>query len=436
MRKHFIRLCCVLALGVSTGATAADIQSIAECAREKQQAQMAGIDNYAVVVEIMGHQTPQYFERVTVSSPAGGTHESFVMVPPDEIARRQDDGGMSAEGLEHYADGLRMTGDALEAEILKSGLPVDMIYSRGPPPGEEPWASPNPSVMMGSMADFAEYAAEAKRRRSEGVPAANDTETIFANAELVGTADVNGRSAWHLRSDGLNITQVTDGQQFTINTVDYWMDRNDCVPLKFHMKGKASGDDGKPRDIFIEKTDSDYRQVPGTKMLLSYAQTMRMGGVLTPAEEKQMAEARVQMAEFEKQMAAMPASQRAMMESMMGSQMEQMRKMIETGAFETEMRVIDVRVNEGIDGLAALTRPMGVPMGGAATGAGPDLGLVGMVQRDLKTLGYYDGDVNGELTKPTVVAISRYQAENGMEVTGQATPQLAGILSAAVSARN
>jgi hypothetical protein len=202
------------------------------------------------------------------------------------------------------------------------------------------------------------------------------------------------------------------------------------------MKGKASGDGGKPRDIFIEKTDSDYRQVPGTKMLLSYAQTMRMGGVLTPAEEKQMAEARVQMAEFEKQMAAMPASQRAMMESMMGSQMEQMRKMLETGAFETEMRVVDVRVNEGIEGLAALTRPMGMPMGGAATGGGPDLGLVGMVQRDLKTLGYYDGDVNGELTKPTVVAISRYQAENGMEVTGQATPQLAGILSAAVDARN
>lgn len=360
MREHFIRLCCVLALGVSTGATAADIQSIAECAREKQQAQMAGINNYAVLVEIMGHAAPQYFERVTAASPAGGTHESFVMVPPDEIARRQDDGGMSAEALEHYADGLRMTGDALETEALNSGLPVDMIFSRGPPPGEEPWASPNPSVMMGSMADFAEYAAEAKRRRSDGVPAANDAERIFANAELVGTEDVNGRSAWHLRSDDLDITQVTDGRQFTINTVDYWMDRNDCVPLKFHMKGKASGDDGRPRDIFIEKTEHDYRQVPGTDMLLSYAQTMRMGGVLTPAEEKRMAEARVQMAELEKQMAAMPASQRAMMESMMGSQMEQMRKMLDSGAFEMEMRVVDVRVNEGIEGLAALTRPMGM----------------------------------------------------------------------------
>lgn len=360
MREHFIRLCCVLALGVATNATAADIESIAECAREQQQAHMAGVNNYAVVIEVMGHQTSQYFERVTTVSPSGGTHESFVLVPPDEIMRRQDDGSMPPEALDAYADALRRTGDAIEAETRQSGLPVDMIYSMGPPPGEEPWASPRPSVMMGSMADFVEYAAEAKRRRSEGVPAANDAEEIFANAELVGTADINGRSAWHLRSDGLDITQVTDGQQFTINSVDYWIDRNDCVPLKFHMKGKASGDGSPPRDIFIEKTESDYRQVPGTQMLLSYAQTMRMGGVLSPAEEKQMAEAREQMAEFEKQMAAMPASQRAMMESMMGPQIEQMRKMIETGAFETEMRVIDVRVNEGIDGLAELTRPLGM----------------------------------------------------------------------------
>jgi hypothetical protein len=357
MRERLIHLSCILALGIATSVAAADIESIAECAREQQKTRMAGIDNYAIVMEIMGHTAPQYFERVMLTGPSGASYEDFVMVPPDEIARRQDQQGMTPEALDAYADGLRMTGDALEAETLKSGLPVDSIFSRGPAPGEEPWASPNPSVMMGSMADFAEFAAEAKRRKSEGVSASNDAEKIFANAELVGTEDISGRSAWHLRSDNLDITETTNGQQFTINSVDLWLDRDDCVPLKFHMKGKASGDDGKPRDIFIEKSDSDYRTVPGTSMLMSYAQTMRMGGVLTPAEEKQLAEARVQMAEFEKQMAAMPASQRSMMESMMGSQMETMRKMVDTGAFEMEMRVKDVRVNEGIDGLIALTPP-------------------------------------------------------------------------------
>ena len=438
MPKRCIHLSCTLVFVLATNATAANIETIAQCSREQQQAQMAGIDNYAVLVEMMGHKVAQYFERVAGAGPAGDSYETFVMVPHDELARRQDQGNMTPAALDAYADGLRMTGDALEAEALRSGMPVDMIFSQGPPPGEEPWASPNPSVMMGSMADFVEFAADAKRREAEGIPASNDAERIFASAEVVGTSDINGRSAWHVRSDDLDITEVTNGQTFTINSVDIWIDRDDCIPLKFHLKGKATGDDGRPRDIFIEKTDTDFRQVPGTNMLMSYSQTTRMGGVLTPAEEQQMAEARKQMEEFDKQLASMPASQRAMMESMMGSRMEPMRKMLESGAFEMETRVHEVRVNEGPDGLIELTAPMGVPVGGGVvtTGSGPDLGLIGMIQRDLKTLGYFDGPVDGELGKMTVVAISRYQAENGLEVTGEATPQLAGRLSAAVDAQN
>lgn len=436
MPDHFMRLCCIAALGFSMSANAADIEDLAECAREQQQAQLAGVNNYAVVLNIMGNDVPQYFERTSLASPTGGTYETFVLVPPGEIARRQDQHGMTPEALEHYADGLRMTGDALETETLKSGMPVGMVYSMGPPPGEEPWASPRPSVMMGSMADFVGFAAEAKRQKEDGVPVSNDYAQVFANAEVVGTTEIDGRNAWQVRSDGLNITDNSNGQQFTLNSVDFWMDKDDCIPLKFHMKGKAVGDDGKPRDIFIEKTDSDYRQVPGTKLLLSHRQVMRMGGVLTPAEEKQMAEARVQMAEFENQLAAMPASQRSMMEGMMGSRMEQMRKMLDTGAFEMEIRIIDVRVNEGVDGLLALTRPFGIPVGGGSATGSSTAGLIAIIQGDLKTLGLYGGPESGDLNTETVVAISRFQAENGMEVTGEATPQLAGALSAAVDAMN
>ncbi|NNC77841.1 MAG: peptidoglycan-binding protein [Woeseiaceae bacterium] len=442
MSDHFIRISSILALGFSMTATAADVESLAECAREQQQAQLAGVNNYAVVINIMGSDVPQYFERASLASPSGGSYETFVLVPPGEIARRQDQHGMTADALDHYADGLRMTGDALETETLKSGMPVGMIYSMGPPPGEEPWASPRPSVMMGSMADFVEFAAEAKRRKEDGVPISNDFEKVFANAEIVGATEINNRNAWHLLSDNLNITDNSNGQQFTIKSIDFWMDKDDCVPLKFHMKGKAADEDGKQRDIFIERTELDYRKVPGTNMLLSYHQVMRMGGVLTPAEEKQMAEARVQMADFEKQLAEMPPSERAMMERMMGSRMETMRKMLDTGAFEMELRVKDVRVNEGVDGLMAVTKPFGIPVGetrptgGSASGGSQAVGLVGMIQRDLKKLGYYNGAVDGERTKMTVVAISRYQAEHGMEVTGEPTPQLAGRLSAAVDAMN
>lgn len=58
--------------------------------------------------------------------------------------------------------------------------------------------------------------------------------------------------------------------------------------------------------------------------------------------------------------------------------------------------------------------------------------LTKMIEEKLAALGYDTGEVDGESTTETVVAISQYQAEKGMDVTGEASPQLAGILSADV----
>ena len=58
--------------------------------------------------------------------------------------------------------------------------------------------------------------------------------------------------------------------------------------------------------------------------------------------------------------------------------------------------------------------------------------LTAMIQDDLLKLGYEPGDTSGEPSIQTAVAISKFQAENGIEVTGEVSPQLAGILSAKV----
>lgn len=60
--------------------------------------------------------------------------------------------------------------------------------------------------------------------------------------------------------------------------------------------------------------------------------------------------------------------------------------------------------------------------------------LTKMIEEKLAALGYDTGEVDGESTTETIVAISQYQAEKGMDVTGEASPQLAGILSADVKA--
>ena len=61
---------------------------------------------------------------------------------------------------------------------------------------------------------------------------------------------------------------------------------------------------------------------------------------------------------------------------------------------------------------------------------GVALGKGDLVEENLAALGYDTGPVDGVETMKTVIAISKFQAENGMEVSGEVTPQLAGILAA------
>lgn len=58
--------------------------------------------------------------------------------------------------------------------------------------------------------------------------------------------------------------------------------------------------------------------------------------------------------------------------------------------------------------------------------------LTQMVQNHLDALGYDTGNTSGEMSLETTIAISQFQAEKGLEVTGEVSPQLAGVLSAEV----
>ena len=57
--------------------------------------------------------------------------------------------------------------------------------------------------------------------------------------------------------------------------------------------------------------------------------------------------------------------------------------------------------------------------------------LTRMAQEELNALGYDVGKADGEAGTMTIIAISQFQAEQGLEVTGEVTPQLIGSLKAA-----
>ncbi len=62
--------------------------------------------------------------------------------------------------------------------------------------------------------------------------------------------------------------------------------------------------------------------------------------------------------------------------------------------------------------------------------------LTQIIQKDLMMLGYDPGNIQGELSTETIVAISKFQAENSLEINGEPSPQLAGIIKARMNAGN
>ena len=126
----------------------------------------------------------------------------------------------------------------------------------------------------------------------------------------------------------------------------------------------------------------------------------------------------------------------------------------QAGQMTPEQRAAMQQVSGMLNGLlggAAAAAAGGAPnaaaagAGGAAPAVarpqGPSLSsalmtddLAQSAQNMLEALGYDTGNTDGELSVEMTIAISQFQAERGMEVTGEVTPQLVGVLAAAVDA--
>lgn len=294
MRRSLSLTCVAAVLLVPAGAVAADAQSILKTALEKQAERWEGVDTYVIVQSTGGFSTSTTMKRTTVKDNSG---KSFPMFVPSTS------GATPAQGVPDSAT-------------------------------QSPWAGLDPRALD-------------EAQSSPGVDAqdmADSMNAFIRTAELVGSDRIDGNDAYHLKSDSMNIVEPMNGEELRIETMSMWMDEDRYVPLKMTMEGTISSAD-ESRPVRIETSMSDYREVPGSNMYESYRQVVRMGGTLSDEQQAQMAEAREQLAEFEKQLAEMPPSQRQMMESMMGAQLEQFRKMAAGDGMEFETVVTEIRVN-------------------------------------------------------------------------------------------
>ena len=479
----------VLALGASAGAYA---QSAAEIFAEMDNRKRASIDEIRDITRLksmVGMCTFEYFEKESTTATDGrGVVEYMRLVPITEVTERNSGDSafanmspaeLDAAGATMKSAGAQM-GAAFRDKTADVGLPGGLGAMLAGAPDDKPWLSPDPEDMGSMYAMMFEGAADGKRMdAAERLRAQQEAETdpyaaVASQTRVTGRETVNGRSALKLITEGIDNRQTTDGGEFLLQTMHLWVDAERYVPLKFRVDGIAT-QDGESREISIGREDLDFQTYPGCGSMLEPSKSiMSMAGVLSPEEQAQMAEAGEKMAEFEQQMASMPQAQREMIMRQMGPQLEMMRNMAAGNGIEVVTEVKAMRCNTGTPSDNEYMVMMPVNMGagcnafhssavgagspdsaqpgsggtggsdgtaGGASGGGGSSGallvetdLVRMIQLDLVTLGYDPGNTDGVLSRQTVVAITQFEAASGLEVTGQATPQLAGRLQAAVDA--
>jgi hypothetical protein len=330
----------MLMLAGASPAGAADPAALLRKCEQVKVDRWDGVTHYVVVQSMMGQQVALPYERFEASGPDGQRWPGFRPMVADSP--------LSSPQLKDFARGARSVGDGLSNEMAASGLPVGMLGSGG-----EPWASPDPSVMMGGAATFLEAGAAAQdanqRERdaavAEASAAAAASQDLARRMRHVGIEPVEGVSTQHLRAQGLGQRHPTgDGGEMVIQDLDLWIDDRNCVPMKFTMAGTHTSG-GKTQPVTIERVNSQYRAVPGSKMYEPFRQVMRIQGAMTEAQQQELRESQAKLEDLERRLAQMPPSQRDMIIQRMGPQMETMKRMASGGGIEVVMDVQQILVN-------------------------------------------------------------------------------------------
>jgi hypothetical protein len=173
---------------------------------------------------------------------------------------------------------------------------------------------------------------------------AADMQEFMNSAELVGTEEVDGHKSFHLRASAVDRIQEAGDREYKMDTVSMWIDTAQYVPLRMRIDGVLTSG-SETQTMNIETSQTDYRRVPDSEMYESFRQVVTIAGAMDAAQQAEITEAQAKMAEFEQQMASMPASQRQMMEKMMGPQLEMMRKMVTGNGFQLETVTDSIVVN-------------------------------------------------------------------------------------------
>jgi len=167
----------------------------------------------------------------------------------------------------------------------------------------------------------------------------------IAQVKYIGTEKLDGHKTHILGVKDLNKMMGAEGMQKVSGKV--WIDAKDWYIRKMGMDMDIEDEKGQKRSVKMTVKYEDFRKVNGMLMPYRIVATVPMPGApeMSPEEEQEM---RKGLEEAQKALAEMSPEERAMMEKMMGPQIEMMQKMLAGGGIETVTVVKDVKVNTGL----------------------------------------------------------------------------------------
>jgi hypothetical protein len=178
-------------------------------------------------------------------------------------------------------------------------------------------------------------------------------QTWGERARIAGTDQVDGRRVQVVVVDdftGLELPSMpgeVGADDVRFRTVHFSMD-DDFLIRKVEMDAEVVKNDGTASPVHMTMFLEDYREVSG---YFHPFRTRTVSRGILGAVDVDQAELRKQLDEMKKQLESMPEAQRAMMEGMMGPQIERLQSMLlEDGDMEMTVTVTDLKVNAGPPG--------------------------------------------------------------------------------------
>jgi hypothetical protein len=334
-------LLCLFCLALTLSTFAQDAKSVLRMMHEKKQERLKDVEDYTMTMSLaaaMGMQTMIYNERITIDDAV-----TFRQIPQAIYERdMQIAAGFPPpeETSGHMAEALKMM-----APHTNQGLESTLDWD--------------------GMIAFAEAGAVAYDSISDGTEEAalniQHKRMLLEKAKLVGkeqvaaTSEKNNRAAqtkeaYHIVADNLGdieLDQPPGASEYKINSVSWWIDAQEYVPLAFEMNGEVDNK-GEATPITIGGKNLDYRQVG--PLYESHTNIYQISGLMSGMSEKdkkKMEKAKQDMAKAKADLEKLPPDQQAMMKQMMGDKFAEMENMLQGDNFETRMDVVSIAVNEG-----------------------------------------------------------------------------------------